>query len=45
MLEEDGLRFKVVDLEGSRIERLEVEFLPEPALRTEDEEETAAGNG
>ena len=45
VLEEDGLRFKVVDLEGSRIERLEVEFLPEPALRTEDEEETAAGNG
>ena len=26
---EDGLRFKVVELEGSRIDRLEVEFDPE----------------
>jgi putative hemolysin len=27
-IEEDGLRFEVVELEGTRIERLEVEFLP-----------------
>src|SRR5437763_743417 len=33
-LEEDGLRFKVVELEGNRIEQLEVEFL-------EDTEEEA----
>jgi CBS domain containing-hemolysin-like protein len=30
-VEFDGLRFKVLEVEGSRIERLEVEFLPLPA--------------
>jgi putative hemolysin len=45
LLEEDGLRFKVVDLEGTRIERLEVEFLPEPTRKPEDEEEPAAESG
>jgi magnesium and cobalt exporter, CNNM family len=29
-IDEDGLRFTVVDLEGTRIERLEVEFLARP---------------
>ena len=28
VLEESGLRFTVLDVEGTRIERLEVEFLP-----------------
>ncbi len=42
VLEEDSLRFKVVDLEGSRIERLEVEFLPEPTSKVEDGEDRAA---
>ncbi len=37
-VEENGLRFKVLDTEGPRIERLEVEFLPPP----EPEEEPAA---
>jgi CBS domain containing-hemolysin-like protein len=45
LLEEDGLRFKVVDLEGTRIDRLEVEFLPEPTRKPEDEEESAAESG
>jgi len=45
MLEEDGLRFKVVDLEGSRIERLEVEFLPEATRKPGDGEESAAESG
>jgi magnesium and cobalt exporter, CNNM family len=45
VLEEDGLRFKVVDLEGSRIERLEVEFLPEPTHKPGDEEDRAAEGG
>jgi putative hemolysin len=29
-IEEDGLRCTVVDLEGTRIERLEIEFVPQP---------------
>jgi putative hemolysin len=41
LLEEDGLRFKVVDLEGTRIERLEVEFLPVQKQRDEDEPQAA----
>jgi putative hemolysin len=45
VLEEDGLRFKVVDLEGSRIERLEVEFLPEPTHKPGEEEDRAAEGG
>jgi putative hemolysin len=45
LLEEDGLRFKVVELEGTRIDRLEVEFLPEPTRKAEDEEESAAESG
>ena len=36
----DGLRFTVLDVEGSRIQRLEVEFLP--ARRAGDEEGEAA---
>jgi magnesium and cobalt exporter, CNNM family len=37
----DGVRFRVLDVEGSRIERLEVEFLPPP----EAEEEQRAAEG
>ena len=29
-VEHDGLRFQIVEIEGSRIERLQVEFLPAP---------------
>ncbi len=32
----DGLRLRVVEVEGSRIERLEVQFLPQPAPETEE---------
>jgi putative hemolysin len=45
LIEEDGLRFKVVDLEGTRIERLEVEFLPGAERESGDEEERAAESG
>jgi CBS domain containing-hemolysin-like protein len=38
---ENGIRFKVIETEGPRIERLEVEFLPPP----EAEEEQAAVGG
>jgi magnesium and cobalt exporter, CNNM family len=38
-VEHDGLAFTVVELEGSRIERLQVEFVPVPAGEPEDEEE------
>jgi CBS domain containing-hemolysin-like protein len=32
----DGLRLRVVEVEGSRIERLEVQFLPQPAPESEE---------
>lgn len=41
VIEEDGLRFTVLELEGSRIERLEVEFLPDPPVASEDGDEEA----
>ena len=37
----DGLRFTVLDVEGSRIQRIEVEFLPHPPDAHEDEGEAA----
>jgi putative hemolysin len=40
-IDDDALRFTVVDLEGTRIERLEVEFLPQPE-REEPSEQRAA---
>jgi putative hemolysin len=40
-IEEDGLRFKVVQLEGTRIEQLEIEFLP-GADQEQSEEPQAA---
>jgi putative hemolysin len=40
-LEEDVLRFKVVELEGTRIERLEVEFLPRPEHEEPNEQRAA----
>ena len=40
-LEDDRLRFTVIDLEGSRIDRLEIEFLPQPE-REESPEQRAA---
>jgi CBS domain containing-hemolysin-like protein len=40
-LENDALRFTVIDLEGSRIDRLEIEFLPQPE-REEPPEQRAA---
>jgi len=38
---EDSLRFQVVDLEGTRIERLEVEFLPRPEHEEPSEQRAA----
>jgi len=43
-VEHDGLRFTVVQVEGSRIERLEVE-LPPPARRDADRQERQAAEG
>ncbi|HEY7692343.1 MAG TPA: hemolysin family protein [Gaiellaceae bacterium] len=43
-LDDDALRFTVCDLEGTRIERLEVEFLPRPE-REEPPEARAAEAG
>jgi CBS domain containing-hemolysin-like protein len=40
-IEDDALRFTVVDLEGTRIERLEVEFLPQPRSEEETEQRAA----
>ena len=40
-IEEDGLRLTVVDLEGTRIERLEVEFLPQPESKEPPEQRAA----
>ena len=37
----DGLRFTVVDVEGTRIERLEVEFLPSPSSKEPSEQRAA----
>jgi CBS domain containing-hemolysin-like protein len=45
-VEYDGARFKVLQVEGSRIERLEVELLPLPESGEEDEpEQRAAAEG
>src|SRR5580765_5181097 len=40
-IEDDALRFTVIDLEGSRIERLEVEFLPQPESEEPSEQRAA----
>jgi putative hemolysin len=40
-IEDDALRFTVVDLEGTRIERLEVEFLPQPESEESTEQRAA----
>jgi putative hemolysin len=40
-IEADGLRFKVIQVEGTRIERLEVEFLPKPQQEEVDEPQAA----
>ena len=37
----DGLRFTVLDVEGSRIQRIEVEFLPESETAAGEEGEAA----
>jgi putative hemolysin len=37
----DGLRFTVLDVEGSRIQRIEVEFVPEPEESVDPEGEAA----
>ena len=38
----DGMRFDVVEVEGSRIHKLAVTFVERPQRPTEDEEEVAA---
>jgi CBS domain containing-hemolysin-like protein len=46
MLEEDGLHFTVLEVEGTRIDRLEVEFLPMlDHERPNDEEPPRAAEG
>ena len=45
-IEDGGLRLKVLDIEGTRIERIEVEFLPMlEAERSGDAESPAAAEG
>jgi putative hemolysin len=45
VIEEDGLSFTVVELEGTRIERLEVEFLAPPESERHEDEPTRAAEG
>ena len=47
VVEYDGLRFRVVEIEGSRIEKLEVQFVEPPPREQEDDqpEERAAAEG
>jgi putative hemolysin len=45
-VEYDGLRFRVIEIEGSRIEKLEVQFVEPPARDEDDQqEERAAAEG
>jgi hypothetical protein len=39
VVEHDGLRFTVIETEGNRIERLEVEFQPVPTAVPTDADE------
>jgi putative hemolysin len=45
VIEEDGLSFTVVELEGTRIDRLEVEFPASPASELHEDERTPAAEG
>jgi CBS domain containing-hemolysin-like protein len=45
VLEDGGLRLKVLDIEGTRIERIEVEFLPMLEAERHGEESQAAAEG
>jgi CBS domain containing-hemolysin-like protein len=38
VVDHDGLRFTVVEIQGSRIERLQVEFVPQPVEHDEPDE-------
>jgi putative hemolysin len=38
----DGLHFRVLEVEGSRIERLEVQFVPTPPRERDESQEAAA---
>jgi CBS domain containing-hemolysin-like protein len=42
VIEEDGVRFTVLEVEGTRIDRLEVEFLPVLEGQADDEQSKAA---
>jgi CBS domain containing-hemolysin-like protein len=44
-VEDGALRFKVLDVEGTRIERLEVEFRPMLEGRHDEAESAAAAEG
>jgi putative hemolysin len=44
-MEHDGLRFRVLEVEGSRIEKLEVQFFEPPAAEQAVPEERAAAEG
>jgi len=41
----NGLRFRVLEVEGSRIERLEVQFVPPPPRERDESQEAAAAEG
>jgi len=41
-VEYNGLRFRVIEIEGSRIEKLEVQFVEPPALDQDEQERAAA---
>jgi magnesium and cobalt exporter, CNNM family len=41
----DGLHFRVLEVEGSRIERLEVRFVPPPPREQDESQEAAAAEG
>ncbi|HEX6489994.1 MAG TPA: hemolysin family protein [Gaiellaceae bacterium] len=44
-VEENGLRFRVLEVEGSRIEKLQIQFVEPPRLGEEAPEERAAAEG
>jgi len=44
-VEYNGLRFRVIETEGSRIEKLEVQFVEPPALDQDEQQERAAAEG
>ena len=44
-VDHNGLHFRVLEVEGSRIERLEVQFVPPPPRERDESQEAAAAEG